>query len=101
MSHPSISEAFITCIFSLKVNLGQLGIHEWNTVALEGFHIHQCPGLFGMCSSFVLFLHSSGSSRQNINHTVFFLIISSCTEILRVMATKPWYSYILLPTCLP
>ena len=50
MSHPSISEAFITCIFSLKVNLGQLGIHEWNTVALEGFHIHQCPGLFGMCS---------------------------------------------------
>lgn len=73
MSHPSISEAFITCIFSLKVNLGQLGIHEWNTVALEGFHIHQCPGLFGMCSSFVLFLHSSGSSRQNINHTGFFL----------------------------
>ena len=69
MSHPPISQGFITCIFSLKVNLGQLGIREWNTVALEGFHIHQCPGLFGMCSSFVLFLHSGKAAEKLLKDT--------------------------------
>lgn len=100
MSHPPISEAFIILAFSL-----------WKLIQVTWEIISGIVGLFKGS----LFLDAEGSLEcafplfcsstvvgvlDKILIIKFFFLISSCTEIWRVMATEPWYSYILLPTCL-